>query len=427
MSTGPRKPPDRSLQVANGGRTFRHRVASLRLIRRRSVPAVVLFIGLSILFASGGASYPVFEAGTAAVDGLFALSVLLALRSVRLCRLKVWLAVLALSYLVGCGVYAVGWNDTDALDYVQASKFLWYLLAALIFSAQRRPVFDPRDVLAFSRFVLLVFFFAYAVKRLAFGQDRPVVLVENNFELIFVALLFYATYILSGRIRVLDLILLGGAVALSGSRSSAIVLVVVIAFCIPFRRFDLRTLLAGVGLLLVTAIALTIFRGRSEGAIDTVDRYNFLQVFLYATRDWNLADFLVGSPRLTALPPESCHQLAFYERLFSYSGDGRCYSVILHSFNLRVIYDHGLLVFGFCLYVVWLILRGIPVKARVCVTLVILLTGMSVSALNNVYVALALAFLASSRFSLPTASRHWSAGVNSANALAPCAPSGHLG
>ena len=384
--------------LAMQGDANRAKSTNLRpwLVRKRAAPAAVLLSGLCMLFLFGGyASYAGFEGGTAALEVLLALAALVALRSARPRKLHVGLATSIIAYFIVCGLYAVRWNSTNVLDYIQASKFLWYVLVVLVFSLQRKPIFDAGDVVRFSRFVLLIFFGTYSVKRLALGQDRPVVLVENNFELIFVILLFYGSFLFSGRIRATDVILLCGTVILSGSRSSAIVMVAVLAFCIPFRRLSLRTVVAGMAFLLGAVLSIAIFKARSEGAIDTVDRYNFFQVFLYATRDWSVLDFLVGSPRLTPLPPESCVLLSFYESLFSYSGDGRCYSVILHSFNLRVIYDHGLMVFAVCLYAVWIALRQLHIKARVCVTLVILLTGMSVSALNNVYVAMALTILSS--------------------------------
>jgi hypothetical protein len=147
------------------------------------------------------------------------------------------------------------------------------------------------------------------------------------------------------------------------------------------------------------AIAIVTFATRSTGSIEDIDRYKFLQHFLYATRNWGVFDFLFGADRLTPLPAETCASLAYYEKLFSYSGDGRCYSVALHSFDTRVIFDHGLIAFALMLSCVWLILGRLSKWERVCVLLVILITGMSVSALNNVYVAIPLAVLASQKLS----------------------------
>ena len=76
--------------------------------------------------------------------------------------------------------------------------------------------------------------------------------------------------------------------------------------------------------------------------------------------------------------------------IYSYSGDGTCYSVILHSFLLRVIYDHGLLGFMFLMGVVAIYLNKFSLKAKICILLIIISTALSVSSLNNVYVALAL-------------------------------------
>lgn len=57
---------------------------------------------------------------------------------------------------------------------------------------------------------------------------------------------------------------------------------------------------------------------------------------------------------------------------------------------LRVIYDHGLLGFMFLMGVVAIYLNKFSLKAKICILLIIISTALSVSSLNNVYVALAL-------------------------------------
>ena len=125
---------------------------------------------------------------------------------------------------------------------------------------------------------------------------------------------------------------------------------------------------------------------------EQIDRYKFLMMFIYDTSDWEWWRFLTGSTPLTPMSDYVCQKLSYYSRLFSHSGEGSCYSVILHSYILRVIFDHGLIGLGFLLYFVYQGLKssGFTFQERVAVIGVVLVTSLSVSAMNNVYVVFAL-------------------------------------
>ncbi|HEC0375713.1 TPA: hypothetical protein R1R29_005220, partial [Escherichia coli] len=79
--------------------------------------------------------------------------------------------------------------------------------------------------------------------------------------------------------------------------------------------------------------------------------------------------------------------------LFSFSGNGSCYSVILHSFNMRVIYDHGLAVTALTFIYLIGVMKNAKRHQRLCVILIVLASGLSVSALNNVYTTLGIALV----------------------------------
>lgn len=366
-------------------------------VRRRRPSAAVLLVGLLILLIAGwGAALVELAYPTAYLEGLMLVASLTAYAGGMANRSLTKFAFAIVIYIVACGILAVFHRGVNAMDFMQAFKAPWYLLLVLPFT--KKELFEARDVRNLSNLCLVVFASAYAIKRLLLGIDRPFLVVENNFELIFLLLMFYAAYLSSKRVSPTSIVLLGLTVALSGSRSSALAVVVVLAFCVDYKRMRSRDWVVVGAILAGFVIAFLTFNSRSTGSIDEIDRYKFLQYFLYATRNWSFLDFLLGADRLTALPAETCVSLASYERLFSFSGDGSCYAVALHSFNMRVIFDHGLIVFALMLYCVWLVLGRLDYWARTCVVLVILVTGMSVSALNNVYVAIPLAFLASLKF-----------------------------
>jgi hypothetical protein len=124
-----------------------------------------------------------------------------------------------------------------------------------------------------------------------------------------------------------------------------------------------------------------------------LDRLVFFHTFLFEVRDWPFWEFLTGSFPLTPLSPGSCGSLAFYTPLFSQTDAGVCYSVILHSFFLRGLFDHGVLGIVLIYTLVWRGLRRSGVGLRDTIGLLALFTvsGFSVSAFNNVFVAIVLA------------------------------------
>ncbi|MGS2762733.1 hypothetical protein [Sinomicrobium sp. M5D2P9] len=128
--------------------------------------------------------------------------------------------------------------------------------------------------------------------------------------------------------------------------------------------------------------------------IEKTDRFKFLMVFVDEIREWSIINYLFGADRITALSAEACSKLGYYQSLFSYSGDGSCYSVIFHSYILRAIYDHGII--GFILISVFvyfvITLSGFERKQALVIVGIALLNGLSVSSFNSVYFALGISF-----------------------------------
>lgn len=367
------------------------------LIKDRPLASRVLLIGV---FATFGFAWLAVVAGyayaTNVLEAVFFLSACLAMLGGYRGSKYFAQAVFAFTYIVLCGAFAIFFNNVNALDYFQASKCFFYVFLLMPFA--EKNYFNGRDIKRLNSFFLVLFASVYTIKRFLLAEPRPIVLAENNFELILVSLVFYGAYLVDAKVRIHQLVLFGYIVALSSSRSSAVVAIVVLLSCVEFKKIRRRDLLVLVGIVVSAIVAFFIFESRSTKGLEGIDRYKFFQEFLYATRKWGVFDFLVGAPRMTALPREVCAHLSYYAQLFSYAGDGRCYSVVFHSFDMRAVFDHGLLGLGYLIYCVRLILVGIGDRGRRCVIAVLVLTGMSVSSLNNVYVAISLAILASTRF-----------------------------
>jgi hypothetical protein len=277
-----------------------------------------------------------------------------------------------------------------SLDFVQAYKAYFYLLGLAFFV--RKGLFDGRRLARFSCVLIMLFFAKYAYSVVGGLDARPGIYTENNFELVLLMGLFYLGFPYAGRWRHPFFVLLTATVLISASRSAALGLVIVyvgLYLRLRNRFWPLHVVgLAGLG-----AAVVAVFLGRDPQGLQTIDRFNFLQVFLWETRNWPIWEFVTGSYPLTALSPGSCSRLAFYVNEFSLSNTGACYSVILHSYLLRAAFDQGLLGLALLYVLVWLGLARSGAGRRDILVLLGVLTasGLSVSSFNNVFAALTLA------------------------------------
>jgi uncharacterized membrane protein YfcA len=154
-----------------------------------------------------------------------------------------------------------------------------------------------------------------------------------------------------------------------------------------------------VGVAGIGVVAIFVSRLSGESA-EEIDRVVFFQIFLNASSNWHWSEFLFGNPAITALPQEACERLAFYESLFSAKDPSICYSVILHSYITRAIYDHG---FVGLIFVFWAInyllkLSDVERRARWAALSILILNGVSVSSVNSVYASLGIIIVMSSLY-----------------------------
>lgn len=298
-------------------------------------------------------------------------------------------------YVGGSYVVMSLFRPAHFLDFAQAFKAFFYVAPLCVFF--RSEAFSRESSVKLLKLLLIIFFLKYAYS-VALNLtprmgSRPGLYVENNFELIFLMLMFYLLRSDLGRRALVWFGLLVAIVGMSGSRSSVLALLVLF-YGVFLNRLTLRSFFYIAGLLLLGGAAVAIFVLRSDGGgIQSIDRYNFMMVFVDEVRYWPAWKFLFGSMPLTPLSSASCSSLAYYHDLFSFSGDGRCYSVILHSYFLRVIFDHGIIGLAFLLLFMMISLRKSGyAKNEVFVFLgIICSSALSVSAMNSVFVSLAIA------------------------------------
>jgi len=326
--------------------------------------------------------------------------------------------LLALAYLsVKVALMALGGTD-EWVDFFQAYKAFFYLLAFAFFV--NRACFDGRRLAKVSAVLVVAFFIKYsyslfygvavplshfaapppgiapnspeALEAVAVGLDaRPGIYHENNFELVMLLMMFYSSFPYAGRWRNAIFVVLVATVLISSSRSGALGLVLVyVGLCMRSSNRLWPLHLFGLGAVGYAVYAL--FARRDTLGLTGIDRYRFLQTFLVEVRRWPLWEYVTGSYPLTPLSPGSCTTLSFYKDLFSYSDPGVCYSVILHSYLLRAIFDHGLL--GLILLCVLLGMAlsrsGATYRDTVVLLGILLVSGLSVSAFNSVFSAIGL-------------------------------------
>lgn len=282
------------------------------------------------------------------------------------------------------------YTESPIVDFLQAYKWLLYLVA-FVFAVGREwgPV---RGLVRVMWVLLSLAFLKSTVTFAVYGAgERPGLLIENNFEIALFAGLVIVLYRFLGRGRIWVILLMGGLIVLSGSRSGAIAFLVLALFAITQVK-NASLLVKYMLVLLAPALAIVpvwIFEQRSGGG-GQVDRLNFFDVFLAETSKWDALNWIFGTTPITPLSAGSCSRLSFYQQLFSSEGDGTCYSVILHAFLMRVVFDAGVLGLLIAFGVAWWMMRRASVQFGVAVALiaVAITNSLSVSGLNNPYVAL---------------------------------------
>lgn len=363
---------------------------------RQTVPTAIRIALLAILVIAAIVSVPFLgEWGplptTALVDAWILLFVASCLIRGRI-HTTLTLALLSL-YTLGRIIPAL-YNESPAEDFLQAHRWLLYLVA-FAFAVGR--TWGPLEGLIRTMWILLSLAFVKAFLTFVIlgPGERPGLFLENNFEIALFVGFIVVLYRFLGRGQIPAVILMGALTLLGGSRSGAVSFLFLAFFAISqanmssiFSKY-IRLLIAPTLIL----VPVWIFQLRaSQSSSNQIDRLNFLGVFMNETSNWNVLTWVFGTTPITPLSPAGCSHLSYYEGLFSTTGDGSCYSVILHAFVLRILFDAGLLGLAVVFGVAWWMMRRSGVQFGIAATLILvaIANSLSVSGLNNPYVALPL-------------------------------------
>lgn len=363
-------------------------------INKDRLPTATIFAFLLILGAIGVAS--IGRRNVAPTKALFEIAVFAAATAalrIRVARVPLYVGVAAVVYVVGAFVLMRLFNNSNTFDFIQQYKCIIYLpLLCLSVGSSRLDEKLFKKVYAILLGMMVI---KYAYSKLLFGGIydgmRPGLYGENNYELMFM-LLVYPLFDAVTKHRRRNFAILVATVLLSESRSAMLSLLVLYALLFT-SRIHYKSLFRLAALTAMFAVAMAISVSREHGrGYESIDRYRFMLIFFNQLRHWSIWNYLFGTFPITPLSPSACSQLTFYHKLFSYSGDGQCYSVILTSFDMRSIFNFGILGTVALLWAVWLLLgcAGWAKRYKLCFVAIILVNGLSVSSLNSVYCAMAL-------------------------------------
>lgn len=287
-------------------------------------------------------------------------------------------------------VLGVWLNGAPWVDFFQAYRWILYMV---VFAAAVGLRWTDRALVRTMTWWLVVLAAVKSVLTILLHgpEQRPGLFLENNFELALFIGLAAVVYDDAGRSRLGLVGLLGLLTVLSGSRSGAVVYVLLVAYAMmraDLRDAFIRYVSAAVPLLMAVIPAVIFLSRAAESQV--VDRVRFFGLFRQETEGWGLSQWLTGTPPITPLSSAVCAELEFYQALFSSQQDGTCYAVIFHAFTMRVLFDAGVLGLSvaFLVPLVMLLRSGTTWSLTLTLLGVALANSFSVSGLNSPYVAL---------------------------------------
>lgn len=312
-------------------------------------------------------------------------------------KLSVFLLI-NLFYVFVSFIWAIAIYKANILDFILVFKAYIYLLPLSIMV--NKKFLTPLKTVKYIKFFIVIFFLKYTISTIVNPNLRPTLFVENNFELMFLALIFYLFYIIEQKVSLrwqgMFLIIFLLSFSISGLLTAFFVLVAINKQLLK-KKLHWFLVFAPVIVLIIAQV----IKFRLGGGLDFTQnvRYLYLTVFLEETQQWGVFDFLFGSPPITPLSEGGCESLSYWQMLFSFSGNGTCYSVILHSFFFRAIFDHGIIGLLFLVFYTFKIIKqsGYTNHQSFVVLGIAFINALSVSSFNSIFFIIGLLFYVATR------------------------------
>jgi hypothetical protein len=371
-----------------------------RRLSPRKIPALYygVFLVIAVSAASGLVWYKDRHSSTIDIYNYFPVHQFFEFAIIVLCTLGIrrrWLhkeivLTIALALLLIFS-FAIFWirNQSFLLfnDYLLIFKALIYLLLLSLCSTKLFKIWQIKN---FFKFLTLAFFIKYAIAKIVFGIARPGLFTENNFELLLLNILYVLLVHQRTHIPTLYKWSFYATILLSGSFSGIASLLVLHVFFMP-PRGGATSIIRYTGIIVLFGLGYFALSTRFESMEDVlaVDRLQFAKIFWNEVKGFSTFNWLFGAPIISPLSQPGCRSLIFYERLFSTGSANQCYSVVLHSFILRALYDHGIFGFFGIIYTTYHLIRRSFRERKIAIYIVAItvLNGLSVSSFNNTFFA----------------------------------------
>lgn len=323
------------------------------------------------------------------IDIIFVAFAILSIRKIDLSSILFSLLIIIYASLVIFLSYA---NDVPLYEAVRATKWSYYLV--LIILAQNGLPVSKKFFLKFVRYALIICFIKYLFDKIMFGFTyRPYLIYENNFELLFLSVL-YIGFLFEHRINGLRKINFYTFLFLMISFMSlsrwAVISTCLILIAMNFNNKSAKAKYIQIAFITASLTFLVVTLSIRVQNLKDIDRYKFFVILLEELKKNSLIEWLV-KPNLVlkSLSPDSCTSLRFYQLLLADTETNSCYSVILHSFVLRILFDFGPIILTLLLTVFFILFkRHFDSKVAFLCLMILILNGLSVSSINTGFGAL---------------------------------------
>lgn len=335
------------------------------------------------------------------IDAVFVIYSIFSIRSVSIQTLLLSILLITFGLLT---ITLSSTVDVPLYESLRAVKWLFYLVVLL--NLRNGLHVSDRFYIIFSKISFGLIFVKYLWDKLSLGLlARPSLVYENNFETLFLTILFIGVIAISNQnpdinIKIwLGFLLIIGFLSLSRWTilSTFGLTLFIFRHSLTIRSWKIR-----LPILVSAIISLILTLGLRSQPIQDIDRVKFLKVLV---KEIDAESLLVWLMRphlvLRAMSLDSCMALKFYQDLFAGEGSNSCYSVILHSFILRILFDFGPIILIIYFAIFYKLIRPILGRELAVVSVVIVfLNGLSVSSMNTGFGTLPFALIILNRSSL---------------------------
>lgn len=273
-------------------------------------------------------------------------------------------------------------------DFIVYSKIFFYLIYSVIISCSKLH-FSANTFISVYKFIVILFFCEYLITQcLGINHKyRPSLFVENNFELIFLLILYIVSEQVFNFKNTKYSILVCFSVFLSMSISGLVAYLFYQTYKIFFyeKKICFSIFIIITSFVSIIGLFIVRFNTLEFSNYSSIDRVLFFTIFIDEFKNDYVFPLLIGKDFMTPLSYENAVHLDFYTRLFSDIDNHLVYSVIFHALNLRIVYDFGLVGIIFVYFTLFKVQMncGADTKLSLLICLIILLSGLSVSSLNS--------------------------------------------